>query len=175
MYRVRPMTADDIPHVERIELEAFPEMRAPTSYARELESKLSRYFVLEAGGTIVGYAAMWFIVDEAHLLSIAVAEDCRRQGLGELLLIAGMEMAMRREADMMTLEVRVSNLVAQALYEKYGFVKAGRRRGYYTDNNEDAFLMTIEHVPEESNVARLAELKVLHERRVGAYEIVRAD
>jgi ribosomal-protein-alanine N-acetyltransferase len=91
---------------------------------------------------IIGFAGIWKIYDEAHIISIAVRKECRRQGLGELLLIAVNHMALLLEARVVTLEVRVSNKEAQALYVKYGFRTAGVRHRYYSDNNEDALIMT---------------------------------
>ena len=99
---------------------------------------------------VVGYVGVWFMVDEAHITSIAVREEFRGRGLGELLMLGTMEMAMARRAQRVTLEARVSNFPAHALYEKYGFTKSGIRRRYYADNHEDAVIMTVEriHSPE---------------------------
>ena len=99
---------------------------------------------------IVGYVGMWFMVDDAHIVSIAVRQEHRRLGLGELLLISAVEMAMLRRSQRVTLEVRVSNFPAHALYEKYGFNKVGVRKRYYADNHEDAVIMTTDaiHTPE---------------------------
>jgi len=91
---------------------------------------------------IAGFAGVWLMVDEAHITNIAVAQDCRRKGIGELLLIATIDMARELKANMMTLEVRVSNVAAQSLYSKYGFENMGTRRGYYLDNKEDAIIMS---------------------------------
>lgn len=95
---------------------------------------------------IAGYVALWFVVDEAHITSIAVREDYRRLGLGELLMMGAVELASAREANQVTLEVRISNFPAHALYEKFGFKRTGIRKGYYTDNREDAVLMTVEGI-----------------------------
>ncbi len=99
---------------------------------------------------IVGYAGFWTMVDEAHLTTIAVRDAYRRRGLGELLLISVIHSAIQLKAQIITLEVRLSNKAAQALYEKYGFKAVGLRRSYYSDNGEDALLMstdTITSVP----------------------------
>ncbi|MBI3953236.1 MAG: ribosomal protein S18-alanine N-acetyltransferase [Chloroflexi bacterium] len=93
---------------------------------------------------VLGLVGIWFMADEAHITTIAVRQQYRRQGLGELLLIAALELAQERQARVATLEVRASNLSAQALYDKYGFAQVGVRPKYYTDNNEDAFIMTTE-------------------------------
>lgn len=95
---------------------------------------------------VAGYVGIWFVIDEAHIISIAVRESLRRHGVGELLMMASVELAMARRAQRVTLEARVSNLPAHALYEKYGFEKVGLRRRYYSDNNEDAYIMTVDGI-----------------------------
>src|SRR5687767_12146159 len=92
----------------------------------------------DANAAVVGYGGMWLEVDEAHVTSVAVHPACRGRGLGELLMLSLMDVAVRMGARFVTLEVRVSNTVARALYEKLGFHEAGIRPRYYTDNNEDA-------------------------------------
>ena len=84
---------------------------------------------------------VWFMGGEGHIVSIAVKESFRGQGLGELLLLGAVEMALRRDQQVVTLEGRVSNSIAQRLYTKYGFTQVGIRKGYYSDNREDAFIM----------------------------------
>lgn len=95
---------------------------------------------------IAGYVSIWFQGDEAHITEIAVRERLRNLGIGELLLIASVQAAVERGSSVMTLEVRASNSVAQRLYEKYGFRSAGLRQAYYSDNREDAVIMTTDHV-----------------------------
>jgi ribosomal-protein-alanine N-acetyltransferase len=116
---------------------------------------------------IAGFAGFWIMADEAHLTSIAVREQYRRRGIGELLLIYGLELAAELNAHIVTLEVRVSNTTAQNLYEKYGFAHVGLRRGYYTDNNEDAALMTVDDITSTSFQERLQQLKQAHSGRWG--------
>jgi len=99
---------------------------------------------------IVGYVGLWFMVDEAHIVAIAVREAYRGQGLGELLLSKAMELALENAQDVVTLEVRRSNYVAQKLYEKYRFLKVGVRRRYYSDNHEDAIIMSTPPIQAES-------------------------
>lgn len=99
-------------------------------------------------GTIIGYAGMWLMVDEAHITTIAVRHSWRRRGLGELLLASLVETAADMGAHRLTLEVRVSNDTAQALYCKYGFNSEGVRPRYYSDNNEDAYIMTTPDIRE---------------------------
>lgn len=90
---------------------------------------------------IIGFAGMWVLFDEAHITTIGVLPQYRGKGLGELLLVEMFEEAIRRGAEWLTLEVRVSNEAAQALYRKYGFTRQGLRRRYYSDNGEDAYIM----------------------------------
>jgi len=118
-------------------------------------------------GNVVGYAAIWMMVDEAHLTSIAVRESHRRQGAGEMLLIAIIDVAMRLKAQVVTLETRVSNLPAQKLYEKYGFAKVGMRRHYYTDDGEDALVMTTDSIMSPRFKARFDELRQAHFEKMG--------
>ncbi len=95
---------------------------------------------------IVGFVGFWVLADEAHITAIAVREAYRRHGVGELLLTVAIDLATELKARIVTLEVRVSNTVAQCLYTKYGFTRVGIRRGYYTDNREDAVLMSTQDI-----------------------------
>jgi len=117
---------------------------------------------------IVGCAGMWLLADEAHITSIATAAGRRRQGIGEALLVALMELALQRRARVVTLEARVSNTAAQQLYEKYGFRREGIRKGYYLDNHEDAVIMTTEYLGAPGFREKLAELKKNRDTRWGA-------
>ena len=90
---------------------------------------------------IIGFAGMWLAFDEAHVTTIGVDPPHRGLGLGELLLLCMFDEAAARGANWLTLEVRVTNAAAQALYRKYGFTEHGTRKRYYSDNNEDALIM----------------------------------
>jgi ribosomal-protein-alanine N-acetyltransferase len=107
------------------------------------------------------------MVGEAHITNIAVSEKHRRQGIGELLLLSLIDLAIKLEASLVTLEVRASNTSAQSLYAKYGFVKVGVRRGYYTDNREDGVLMTLEDITSAAVKANLQRLRKAHLERWG--------
>ena len=91
---------------------------------------------------LVGFVGVWYMAGEAHIVSVAVREAYKRKGIGELLVIGAVEMALRRDCQVVTLEARVSNEPAIALYRKYGFNEVGLRRRYYADNGEDAIIMT---------------------------------
>jgi [ribosomal protein S18]-alanine N-acetyltransferase len=145
----RPMRVDDIETICEIEKEAFPTPWTAGAFHNELKNNhFAYYLVMEMEGTIAGYAGMWLIMDEAHITNIAVRLPFRGKKLGESLLSELGWTARSKGARRMTLEVRVTNKVAQNLYEKMGFRSVGVRKGYYTDNNEDALIMWAD-IPEE--------------------------
>ena len=116
---------------------------------------------------IIGFAGIWVMADEAHLTNIAVRKRYQRQGIGELLLIAIIDLATELKASIVTLEVRASNTTAQNLYTKYGFTGVGLRRGYYTDNREDAIIMSTESITSASFREHLQQRKQALSRRLG--------
>jgi len=116
---------------------------------------------------IFGFAGLWLMAGEAHITNIAVREKHRRQGIGELMFISLVEMALELGASLVTLEVRASNTIAQSLYAKYGLAQVGLRRGYYTDNREDGVIMTLEDIRSIPVQANLRRLKQNHSRRWG--------
>lgn len=108
---------------------------------------------------IVGYAGLWIIGDEAHITTIGVLPEFRGRQLGELLLTTLIDHAIEHSAHWMTLEVRVSNTVAQALYRKYTFKDAGRRRRYYSDNGEDALVMWSDRIDASDFAGTFGQMK----------------
>ncbi|MBI4303705.1 MAG: ribosomal protein S18-alanine N-acetyltransferase [Chloroflexi bacterium] len=116
---------------------------------------------------IAGFAGLWILADEAHITSIAVRESYRGHGIGELLLVSIIDLAMELKARIVTLEVRVSNTVAQNLYAKYAFNRVGLRKGYYTDNREDAVLMSTMDITLEAFQERFQRLKSALYRKEG--------
>ena len=156
---VRPMHVTDLPAVQLIERASFTTPWPSHAYRQELETnQLAQYVVGLIGDEIVGYGGIWLMVDEAHVTTFAVHPRYRRRRIGERLLIALLDLAVAREAREATLEVRLSNLPARRLYEKYGFRPVGIRPRYYSDNGEDALIMTTEplDLPEmRERVARL--------------------
>jgi len=117
---------------------------------------------------IMGFSGIWVLADESHITNIAVRRMYQRQGIGELLLIATIDLTMKLKASMMTLEVRASNTAAQNLYSKYGFTQVGVRRGYYLDNREDGILMSTESITSDSFQSRLQQLREELARRLGS-------
>ena len=115
---------------------------------------------------IVGFAGLWLMVGEAHIVTVAVRQSLRR-GIGELLLIASIELALEHKHEVVTLECRASNRAALAMYEKYGFKRVGVRRRYYTDDHEDAVVMTTPSILSASFRQRFESLKEGYQERWG--------
>jgi len=216
VYRIDPMTQDDVAEVGRVERRCFDNPWPVSAYRRELQAPQQNYYVVlrrgapeaapagpaangtgrhPAGGNghgpsgqrpvprrtllplglsrwgdgngaarpgrepILGFAGMWVLYDEAHITTIGVEPSERGKGLGELLLVAMFDEAIRRGATWLTLEVRVSNDPAQALYRKYGFAVQGTRKRYYSDNNEDAHVMWSRSLQDPAYRAEVAELR----------------
>jgi ribosomal-protein-alanine N-acetyltransferase len=171
--------------VRRLEDGAEPEpveVAAAASSDGGLLGKLARLFrgseepapnsaVLETElKSIVGYAGLWLMTDEAHITTIAVSPDYQGYGIGELLLLGLIERAQQIGARWLTLEVRVSNKVAQALYEKYTFKEMGLRRRYYSDNNEDALVMWTDPIESETFQSAVARHRERLGRKLGQHE-----
>ena len=116
---------------------------------------------------ILGMAGFWLMAGEAHITTIGVRNDFRQQGVGERLLISIIGMAINLNADIITLEVRLSNGQAQNLYSKYGFSNVGIRKSYYSDNGEDAIIMTTDPVNSPSFKTHFEQLKQSYELKCG--------
>ncbi|HSW56980.1 MAG TPA: ribosomal protein S18-alanine N-acetyltransferase [Dehalococcoidales bacterium] len=119
---------------------------------------------------IIGFVGMWMMVDEVHIINLAVRESMRGKGIGETLLIASIDTAFKLRAALVTLEVRASNVVAQNLYLKYGFHKMGIRKAYYTDNKEDAWIMTTDIITSDGFKKSFWHNKEEHFRKQGDIE-----
>jgi ribosomal-protein-alanine N-acetyltransferase len=217
VYRIEPMTQEDVPEVSRVERRCFSNPWPVSAYRRELQAPEQNHYVVlrevapyglppdhapngsappdrsaangrgsarqlprrtllplafgrrhEADGStaarlgrppVLGFAGMWVVYDEAHVTTIGVEPTHRGRGLGELLLVAMFDEALRRGAQWLTLEVRVSNEPAQALYRKYGFNVQGTRKRYYSDNHEDAHVMWSRSLHDPAYRAELAALR----------------
>ncbi len=135
------MRKADVKAVYEIEVRSF---RTPWSYRSlmgELKNNVAHYIVMEKDGEIIGYCGMWVLFEEAHITNIAVHPSFRGAGYGKQLLHASMRVAASFGAEMMTLEVRETNAVAQNMYGEMDFLEQGRRKRYYTDTGEDALLL----------------------------------
>ena len=120
---------------------------------------------------LAGYVGIWLQGDQAHITEIAVREELRGNGIGELLIIATLRVAYEQALDEVTLEARVSNFVAQRLYDKYGFNEAGIRRNYYADNREDAVIMTTDPIHTAAYRQKFATLQQNFVARYGDPQI----
>lgn len=141
----RHMTLDDIDYIIDIEHASFTVPWSREAFQNELrKNTFATYFVAETSeGKVIGYCGAWLIIDEAHITNIAILPDFRGQKIGESLLKAMMQYAKLHGCRSMTLEVRVTNTVAQNLYRKLGFEEGGIRKNYYSDNGEDAQVMWV--------------------------------
>ena len=119
--------------------------------------------------SILGYAGMWIMADEAHVTSIASHKDHRREGIGKTLLISLIELAMAKHARIVTLEARVSNQIAQNLYYKFNFDKLGVRKAYYLDNKEDAVIMSTEYIGSPSFKEKFFKVKQAYHKKFGTF------
>jgi ribosomal-protein-alanine N-acetyltransferase len=172
------MREADIATVQEIEREIFSTPWPRNAYYRELASRSSAHYVVlrQEGGleaparfrgldldpSIIGYGGMWRMYDEAHVTTIGVRRDVQHRGFGRVLFAGLVQAAYDMGAKWVTLEVRTSNENAMRMYESFGFKVIGRRKGYYTDNGEDAIVMWSDsiHSPRlrrayESNLERI--------------------
>jgi len=120
---------------------------------------------LSVSENIVGFSGFWMMMKEAHIIAIGVKNGYRQLGIGEGLLIATIELAQRLNSNVVTLEVRASNMIAQELYKKYGFQVTGRRVKYYSSDGEDAIIMSTDNIASMSFQASLQQLKKAYAKR----------
>jgi [ribosomal protein S18]-alanine N-acetyltransferase len=167
-----PMTVADLAQVAALEVLAFPTPRSAAFYHQEVtKNQYANYRVIHAvpgkatvaDAFVVAYGGYWLLVEDAHIVSIAVDPAWRQQGLAEWLMLELIATAWQQGAMLVTLEMRASNVAAGALYHKIGFQEVGRRKRYYRDNNEDALLLSLEGLQEASIqqrlTARLAQVR----------------
>ncbi len=194
-FQQRPMTPADIAQVVAIEGESFPTSWPRTAYRRELENKLANYTVVvdsdhapvepvprprhallgllrrqkkdqpQTSDYVVGYVGVWNLADEVHIVAIAVRQAYRGLGLGELLLAKVVDISLSNHMEIITLEVRRSNLTAQSLYEKFRLLKVGVRVRYYSDNQEDAVIMSTPSIQADGYREHIEYLRKARERR----------
>jgi ribosomal-protein-alanine N-acetyltransferase len=139
---VEPMTYWDLEQVASIERASFHRPWQPGGFRTELERKPARCLVVRDGATVLGYLIFWHIPPEIHILNIAIKPDFRGRGLAQLLLDYMFEYGRETGVEEVFLEVRPSNQEAQTLYQGAGFQITGCRKNYYSEDHEDAILMT---------------------------------
>jgi [ribosomal protein S18]-alanine N-acetyltransferase len=137
---LRPFEVSDLLAVLEIENVSFPSPWKPEYFLNEMNNPCARLVVAERAGQVIGYFCCWLVADEVHILDVAVHPDHRRCGVGRVLLQDILVEACQNGASSASLEVRVSNQPAIALYRTLGFEPVTIRRRYY-ENGEDAFLM----------------------------------
>ena len=141
-YVMRAMELSDIPGVLAVEEASFPSPWTADIFEYEVsENPNSAYFVLEIEQKIVGYLGSWIILDECQITNVAIHPSRRGQHLGDVLIKEFLGYCQLRGVAQISLEVRVTNAVAQNLYRKYEFKDGGIRKGYYVEEKEDALVM----------------------------------
>ena len=145
---IKNMTKSDVDNVVKLEEASYGKHHwSKESFYNELENDLSHYYcVFDGNGNLLGYCGCWHIFEEAHITTVSVNPEYRRQKVAQALLIKLIEDCYQEKIKYITLEVRESNVAAISLYDKNGFVSIGERKGYYQDNNEDALIMFIENI-----------------------------
>lgn len=162
------MRPGDIPEVMALERAAYTKGWPATAFERELtQNAMARYVVLRErrDGRLLAFGGLWLMVNEAHIVTVAVLPEEQRRGLGRAVVHALVELAADSGMEDVTLEVRVSNTAARALYREYGFYEVGSRKRYYSDNGEDAVIMTTEDLHSEPYQQRLERLAAVLEER----------
>ena len=158
--RVEPMGVEDVPDVHRIEAASFPMPWPDYAFRQELQTnRLAHYLIVRSGEETVAYGGLWLLVDEAHITTFAVLPEWRRRGIGGRLMVALMDLAVRLNSRVMTLEVRLSNRPARALYASFGFKPVGVRPRYYSDNGEDALIMTTDVLTDAHMTALILKMR----------------
>ena len=142
------MEKEDVPQVADVEASAYGKHHwSKDAFYSEAENHIAKYYTAKNNnGDILGYLGTWHIVDEAHITTLAVRPEERRKHIADCLIVKLLEDCYNKFIKYITLEVRVSNIPAIKLYEKYGFKSLGKRKGYYQDNNEDALIMWTENI-----------------------------
>lgn len=141
-FMVRKMTPMDIDAIMQIENESFTLPWSRDAYLGELKNSFANYLVGDYEGEVIGYGGIWVVFEEAHITNVAVAPKYRNAKVGHALMAEMERIARQKKATRILLEVRPSNVAALALYRGMGYIESGLRKEYYSDNNEDAILMT---------------------------------
>lgn len=140
-FKILPFNESHIKEIYEIEKLSFATPWDIASLEGELNNTFAKYYVAVSDDKVIGYAGIWNIIDEGHITNIAVHPDYRNLGVGNRLLDTLIKACKERNIFSLTLEVRKSNIKAQRLYEKHGFIVEGVRKKYYSDNDEDALIM----------------------------------
>lgn len=145
MITYRQMTVADVEVVHSIEEAVFATPWTLDAFYQEMTTNTQATYVVAVDETdkIIGFCGMWIVLDESQITNVAVLPSSRGKGIGDGLMREAIRLAKDRGVIIMSLEVRITNTVAQNLYRKLGFQEGGIRKGYYTDNQEDALVMWV--------------------------------
>jgi ribosomal-protein-alanine N-acetyltransferase len=161
--QIDKMKMADLDDVMEIEQASFSLPWSRWMFGRELEDRENSHFlVMRSGSEVIGYIGFWMVLDEAHIVTIAVRSDLRRKGIGSMLLASALVLAVSLDANRATLEVRVTNLPAQRLYKKFGFEVVGIRRKFYSDTGEDAYVMWVHDLKDKIGEIRAHIWRIQH-------------
>ncbi len=153
---VAPMRKRDLKAVLAIEALVFPEPWTKTVFVAELSQRTGRaYRAGWHGRSLVGYYGMMYVVDEAHVTTLAVTPERQGTGVGTVLLHHAVRAALEHGATQLSLEVAARNERAQALYRRFGFVPVGVRKNYYQRSGEDAYVMWVHDADSPAYAERL--------------------
>lgn len=141
---ITQMTAEDVCEIAELDKKCFAVPWSEKSFYDEMENPLAVYYIAKDNGKCIGYAGFWNVSGEGGITNVAVLPEYRRNGVGSRLIEKLIKKASELRLSLLTLEVRRSNIAAQGLYSKYGFDIIGERKRYYSDNREDALIMTKE-------------------------------
>lgn len=143
MIKIDGLKKSDPPQLAALDRRCFAIPWSQKAFEDEVNNKLAHYFIARDGEKIVGYAGFWEVCGEGDITNVAVDAPYRRQHIGSRLIEAMLKEAADMKLELLTLEVRRSNIAAKNLYKNYGFEEIGMRKGYYSDNREDAVIMTL--------------------------------
>lgn len=143
MIEIKLMTSDDVEEIAELDKLCFSVPWSYDAFLSETQNTIARYIVAKDGDHCIGYCGFWIAYDSGDITNVAVHPDYRKQGIGTQLIGAMINLAKSEGVTSMNLEVRKSNVAAQKLYSKYGFKCVGTRKGYYSDNKEDALIMVV--------------------------------
>ena len=163
--KIDTMEMADLDDVMEIEHASFSLPWSRWMFERELmDRKHSQFFVARSGDEIAGYIGFWLVLEEVHIVTIAVRSDYRRRGIGSILMLEALNEALRLGAERATLEVRVTNLPAQDLYKKLGFITVAIRKRFYSDTGEDAYVMWLYNLKSKIREIRKQVREMLREK-----------
>jgi len=157
LMEIRTMTTDDVPAAVALEQRVYPEPWTEGVFSDELAQPNRTYLAAVEGDELIGYAGMMVVFEDAHVTTVSVAPGARGIGVGKRMMLLLVEAAIAAEAEHLTLEVRMSNESAQALYRKFGLAPVGVRKDYYL--NEDALIMWANDINEPEYRERLEMIR----------------